>query len=155
MLGAKIYDDGTARRMRHKNAHLEKSFQNLIKSIRNQIVFTTSPLILNQTDVHLVPNQSESGEYNLISDWFNKIFKIFFWVQRRCSSVVSSVHCCAREFGSDFHHNQAWEILPYKLSCRALQDIHLIIYHDYKYVHSCVSSLAFFLFLSCCHGTTT
>ena len=30
-------------------------------------------LIWNQTDVRLVPNQSENGKYNLISVWFNKI----------------------------------------------------------------------------------
>ena len=45
----------------------EKYFQNLIKATRNQIVFTTFRLIWNQTDVRLVPNQSENGKYNLIS----------------------------------------------------------------------------------------
>ena len=34
--------------------HTEKSFRNLIKSTRNQIVFTIFRLIWNQTDVHLV-----------------------------------------------------------------------------------------------------
>ena len=33
-----------------------------------------------QTDVRLVPNQSEIGNYNLISVWFNKISKIFLSV---------------------------------------------------------------------------
>ena len=47
--------------------HTEKYFRNLIKSIRNQIVFTIFRLIWHQTDVCLVPNQSENGEYNLIS----------------------------------------------------------------------------------------
>ena len=38
--------------------HAEKYFPNLIKSNRNQIVFTIFWLIWNQTDVRLVPNQS-------------------------------------------------------------------------------------------------
>ena len=33
---------------------------------QNQIVFTIFQLIWNQTDVRLVPNQSENGKYNLI-----------------------------------------------------------------------------------------
>ena len=49
----------------------QKSFRNLIKSNRNQIVFTIFRLIWNQTDVRLVPNQSANGKYNLISVWFN------------------------------------------------------------------------------------
>ena len=47
--------------------HAEKYFQNLIKSTRNQIVFTIFRLIWNQTDIRLDPNQSENGKYNLIS----------------------------------------------------------------------------------------
>ena len=47
--------------------HTEKSFRNLIKSNRNQIVLSSFRLILSQTDVRLVPNQSENGKYNLIS----------------------------------------------------------------------------------------
>ena len=54
-------------------AHTEKSFRNLIKSNRNQIVFTIFRLIRHQTDVRLVSNLSENGNYNLISVWFNKI----------------------------------------------------------------------------------
>ena len=73
---------------RNVNAHLqvtqdvptEKSFQNLIKSTRNQIVFTIHRLIWNQTDVSLAPNQSENGKYNLISVWSIKIWKIFLCV---------------------------------------------------------------------------
>ena len=49
--------------------------RNLIKSNRNQIVFTICRLIWNQTGVRLVPNQSKNGKYNLISDLFNKISK--------------------------------------------------------------------------------
>ena len=63
--------------------HTEKSFRNLIKSNRNQIVFTIFWLIWNQTDVRLVPNQSENDNYNLISVWLNKILKIFLRVQNR------------------------------------------------------------------------
>ena len=48
-------------------------FRNLIKSTRNQIVFTIFQLIWIQTDVRLDPNQSENGKYNLISDWFDNI----------------------------------------------------------------------------------
>ena len=51
----------------------ENFFRNRIKSHWNQIVFTIFRLIWNQTDVRLVPNQSENGKYNLILVWFNKI----------------------------------------------------------------------------------
>ena len=50
-----------------KKLHTEKSFRNIIKSTRNQIVFTIFRLICKQTDVGLVPNQWENGKYNLIS----------------------------------------------------------------------------------------
>ena len=46
--------------------HTEKYFRNLIKSTRDQIVFTIFRLIWIQTDVRLDPNQSENGKYNLI-----------------------------------------------------------------------------------------
>ena len=62
--------------------HTEKHFQNLIKSTRNQIVFTIFRLIWIQTEDRLDPNQSENGKYNLISGWFNKISKIFLCVYR-------------------------------------------------------------------------
>ena len=55
--------------------HTEKSFRNLVESTRNQIVFTISRLIWNQTDVRLIQNQSEYGKYNLISVRLNKISK--------------------------------------------------------------------------------
>ena len=58
----------------------ENIFPNLIKSNRNQIVFTIFRLIWNQTNVCLDPNLWENGEYNLISGWFNKIQKIFLSV---------------------------------------------------------------------------
>ena len=63
-----------------KIQHTEKSFQNLIKSIRNQIVIIIIWSIWNQTDVRLVPNQSENGIYNLNSGSFNKISKRFLCV---------------------------------------------------------------------------
>ena len=47
--------------------HTEKSFQNLIKSTRNQTFFTISRLIWIQTEVRLDPDQSKSVKYNLIS----------------------------------------------------------------------------------------
>ena len=47
--------------------HTKKSFLNLIKSNRNQIVLSIFRFIWNQTDVRSVPNQSENGIYNLIS----------------------------------------------------------------------------------------
>ena len=47
--------------------HTEKSFRNLIKSNRNQIVLTIFRLIWIQTDVRSVSNQSENGKYNIVS----------------------------------------------------------------------------------------
>ena len=44
----------------------EKYFFNLVKSTRNQNVFTIFRLIWSQTDVRLDPNQLENGKYNLI-----------------------------------------------------------------------------------------
>ena len=41
--------------------HIENFFLNLIKSSRNQIVFTMHRLIWNQTDVRSVSNQSKNG----------------------------------------------------------------------------------------------
>ena len=60
--------------------HTEKSFRNLIKSTWNQIAFTIFRLIWTQTDVRLDPNQSVHGKYNLISGWFNKIWKRYLCV---------------------------------------------------------------------------
>ena len=62
--------------------------RNIIKSNRNQIVFTIFRLNCNQTDVHLVPNQLETGKYNLISVWFNKISKRFLCVRQGNSLTV-------------------------------------------------------------------
>ena len=49
------------------DVYTEKYFRNLIKSNRNQIVFTMQRLTWNETDVRLVPKQSENDKYNLIS----------------------------------------------------------------------------------------
>ena len=65
------------------NNHTEKSFPSLIESNRNQIVFTNFRLIWNQTDAHLVLNQSENGKYYLISVWFDKISKRFLCVWKQ------------------------------------------------------------------------
>ena len=56
------------------NVHTDKYFRNLIKSNWYQIVFTIFLLIWIQTDVCLVPNPSENGEYNLISGLFGLIY---------------------------------------------------------------------------------
>ena len=47
-------------------------FRNIIKSTRNQGVFTIFWLIWIQMDVCLDPNQLETGKYTLISGWFKK-----------------------------------------------------------------------------------
>ena len=72
--------------------HTEEFFRNLIKSTRNQIVFTIFRLIWNQTDVRLVINQSENGKYNLISVWYNKISKKYICVcsVKRASSTPNT-----------------------------------------------------------------
>ena len=44
----------------------EKSYRNLVKPTRNQIVFTIFRLIWIQTDDRLDPNRSENSKYNLI-----------------------------------------------------------------------------------------
>ena len=76
--------------------HADKSFRNLIKSTRNQIVYTIFQLLWNRTDFRLIPNQLENGIYNLISVWFDNISKKFlcvlrgfshcsdFWIWDRC-----------------------------------------------------------------------
>ena len=70
------------------SVYAEKSFRNLIKSNRNQIVFNIFRLIWNQTDIHLVQNQSESGKYNLISGWYKKISKRFLCVRLGANDVL-------------------------------------------------------------------
>ena len=53
--------------------HTAKYFPNLVKSIRNQIVFTIFRLIWYQTDVRLILIQSQNGKYNLISVLWDQI----------------------------------------------------------------------------------
>ena len=44
-------------------------------------------MIWNKTGVRLVPDQSENGKYILFSVWFNRISKIFLFVQIKPSSI--------------------------------------------------------------------
>ena len=74
-LGASIMPRGLSLSRTRPRMHTEKSFRNLVKSNRNQIVFTIFRLIWNQ----MVPNQSENGKWNLISVWFNKITERFIY----------------------------------------------------------------------------
>ena len=74
--------------------HIETYFLNLAASTWNQIVFTIYRLISIQTDVRLVPNQSENGKYNLISVWFYKISKKLLWVSD-CYYLSSLSRLCA------------------------------------------------------------
>ena len=67
ILNYDFMSDPEAKEIMCMYVHTEKSFRNLIKSKRNQIVFTIFRLIWNQKDVRLVPNQSEIGKYDLIS----------------------------------------------------------------------------------------
>ena len=58
---------------------LRHFFRNLIKSTRNQIVFTIFRLIWIQMDARLNPNQSKNCEYNLI--WVD-LTRIISWFLR-------------------------------------------------------------------------
>ena len=94
------------------NAHLhtKKSFRNLIKSNWNQIVVTIFRLICNQTDVHMVPNQPENGNYNLISVWFDSIrFRKKFSVCR----ISAQLRCTAVREAGDYLYLRAhnWDPL--------------------------------------------
>ena len=71
-------------------------FWYLIKSNWNQNVFTILRFMWNQTDVRLVPDQSESPKYNLISVWFNNISKRYLcvqlqWVFKEYSSYLQTL----------------------------------------------------------------
>ena len=70
-----------------------KSFRNLMKSNWNQILVTIFLLIWNQTDVRLIPNQSENSNYNLISVSFDKILERFLSVYAiHMSFICTYVH---------------------------------------------------------------
>jgi len=71
--------------------HTRNSFRNLIKSNQNRIVFTIFRLILNQTDVRLIPNRSENCKYNPISVWFNKISKRFFYMKTEKTTPIRRI----------------------------------------------------------------
>ena len=60
--------------------HTENYFRNLIKSDRNQTVFTIFKLIWHKMAFRLIPNRSGNGKYNLIWVWFNNIPKRFLCV---------------------------------------------------------------------------
>ena len=60
-----------------------KCFRNLIKSNRNLTVYTIFRWIWNQTDIRLIPNQSEDGEYN------NKSSKIFLCVYTQTKTITA------------------------------------------------------------------
>ena len=103
------------RQMLLRFLHTEKSFRNLSKSNRNQIVSTIFRFIWKQTDVHLVLNQSENGKCNLIPVWFNTISKIFFCV---CYLVTSETHQCTHRFG---------KYLRSGIICRHCSTLHVIL----------------------------
>ena len=67
-----------------------KYFWNFFKSTQIYIIFILFRLIWIQMKVYLDPNQSENGKYNLISIWFNAIWKRFLIWQKRqqCSPVL-------------------------------------------------------------------
>ena len=67
IIGTEITRNLRAQACVMRNKHTHKYFPNLIKLNRNQIVYTIFRLILDQTDIRSVTNQSENGEYNLIS----------------------------------------------------------------------------------------
>ena len=63
-----------------RKVHTKKTFWNLVNSYPNQVVVTIFRLIWIQTGVCLDANQSENGNYNLISVRINKIPKSFLSV---------------------------------------------------------------------------
>ena len=80
--------------------HSQKTFWNLIISNRNHIVFTLFRLIWIQTDVCLVPNQTENIKYNLFSGWFDKISKRFLCVNTCSLLSIESGDWMLRCFSS-------------------------------------------------------
>ena len=84
-------------------------------------------------DVCLDPNQSENEKYNMISGWFNKIWKIFFCVYKQnrklalkddqfklIIAIIVNWHVSRWHFGEDYRsfirQNKYWNVS---------------IYHDY------------------------
>ena len=101
--------------------HKEIFFWNLIELNRNQIIFTIFQLIWNETEIRLVPKQSESGKYNLILGWLNKISKIYLCVcypckgnNNNCKGWPLSVWCSKLVLGVDWLFDikrRKWKLL--------------------------------------------
>ena len=53
---------------------------------KKKTISIANRLIWNQTDIRLIPNQSENGKYNLISGWCNKISQC---VRTSCVILIS------------------------------------------------------------------
>ena len=71
--------------------HTGKYFPNLIESNRDQIVFIMHWLIrISKRTVSVCCSKSieENSKYNLISVWFNKIWKIFLCVYRTITACI-------------------------------------------------------------------
>ena len=82
--------------------HTEKSFRNVFKSNRNQIVFTIFLDWFGTASGHspfFVPNQSENGKYNLILVRLNTISKRFLCVRYQTRNTTA-----VREAGVSQHH---------------------------------------------------
>ena len=122
---------GTARQYFQK-LHTGKSFRIVIKSTRNQIVFTIIRLIWNQTDVRLFQNQSENGKYNLISVWSNKIRK---------RSAINTITVQSNNWNKWFFWGENAQKISFYNSFRLLQILWSIskctyILHIYTYIHA-------------------
>ena len=116
--------------------HTEKTFRNLIKSNRNQIVITIFRLIWNDTDVRLVPHLSQNGKYNLISVWFNKVSKNFLYVW------MSSIFSWNRKIWFYFRMNQAeydcgdfflWNKMKFRLFIKKDDCLHDHVLHTFSF----------------------
>ena len=89
--------------------HTEKSFRNLIKTNRDQIVFSTYWLIWNQMNsVHLFPNQSDNGKYNLILFWINHIPKRFLCVTHGVQDLKGLNHVVLLLITCNFQNPDRW-----------------------------------------------
>ena len=60
------------------------------------------------------PNQSENVKYNLISGWFNKIYKIFLCVQRQ--DMTTAIRCLAVRKTSVSRHHGGPPKTPYTIT---------------------------------------
>ena len=82
-----------------------------INSERKNVWITSHlRLIWNQTDVQLIPNESENGRYNLISVWINTISKRFL-----CALDFRLINPCAVRVHSiqmEVKVNTFWLFIP-------------------------------------------